>query len=339
MLEVRQHSLAEDFLSAVFPHLKDEEASANIVLAHAWSLRTTSPGRLVRGDIQAHVGGLQEPSSFWITVWKHSNQKMEGAFLSLVLSCVCGELGNYPVFLWMPRNRPFLLEGGMDAVIKAAATQFISLATPRRVFSVFGERSVVKAFETVWTTLTGFRKVPDPYYHAVLGVCTAESIHILQDDLPAYDTIRLANDDDKDVVALMCKKFSETSHFPLTTERAMIESGLLISRKQLFVYESKGRIVSFCATTRATENVAAVTKVFTLNKSRNQGFAERLVRYATNNALTDGGKTAVVLYVGVENSARKIYDRIGFMGLYQKPNVVFEEALELGFIETEKGHW
>ncbi|KAF9270705.1 hypothetical protein L218DRAFT_914980 [Marasmius fiardii PR-910] len=339
MLQVRQHSRAEDFLSVAFNHLKGEEASANIVLAHAWSLKTTLPG----GSVQRHVSDhsdaeLQNPSSFWITVWKPCSQGREGTVLSLVLSCVRGELGNYPVFLWMPHDR-VLREDCMGAVIEVAVTRLASLVSPKRVFSVFGELSVVKAFEAVWTTLTGFKSVPDPYYHAVLGTCTAVSLHNLQDDLPINDSIRLANGDDREEVALICREFSETSCFPLDTKKADIESELLISRGQLFVYESRGKIVSICATTRTTENVSAVTKVYTLPKFRNNGFAERLVRYATNNALKDGGKTAVVLYVGVQNSARKIYDRIGFMGLYQQPDVIYEEALELGFVGTEKGYW
>ncbi|KAL0576707.1 hypothetical protein V5O48_005274 [Marasmius crinis-equi] len=339
---IHQHSSPTEFLSAAYPYLKDEEASANIVLAHAWKLRTSSEN-LANGEPQLYVvedtGSPSPPSSLWITVWVPNSQGRSGVALKLVLTCVRGELGNYPIFLWMARGRGQFSEVERDTVIENAARQLASSVDPRRVFSIFGELLVVKKFESVWTMLTGYQTFRDPYYHAVSGKCTAGSLSKLQDPLPVGDTIRLARWEDIDAVTLMCKEFSKTSHFPLGAEKAATEAGLLISRNQLFLYESKNTIVSVCAITRATENVAAVTMVYTPPKFRNHGSAERLVHYATTRTLTAGKKSAVVLYVGVHNSARKMYDRIGFTGLYQKPGVDLEEALELGFIGTEKGHW
>lgn len=56
--------------------------------------------------------------------------------------------------------------------------------------------------------------------------------------------------------------------------------------------------------------------------------------------LFDCGKDSVVLYVGHENSAQRVYDRVGFAGLCgkDKPDGV-EDSVELGFIGTERGHW
>lgn len=52
------------------------------------------------------------------------------------------------------------------------------------------------------------------------------------------------------------------------------------------------------------------------------------------------GKEQVVLNVGYNNTAKRVYDRIGFIGLsgQDKPDSV-EDVLELGFIGTERGYW
>ena len=51
-------------------------------------------------------------------------------------------------------------------------------------------------------------------------------------------------------------------------------------------------------------------------------------------------KDSVVLYVGHENSAQRVYDRVGFAGLCgkDKPDAV-EDSLELGFVGADRGHW
>lgn len=56
--------------------------------------------------------------------------------------------------------------------------------------------------------------------------------------------------------------------------------------------------------------------------------------------LFDCGKETVVLYVGYENSAQKVYHRVGFAGLCGDEKVDgVEDALELGFVGSSRGHW
>lgn len=56
--------------------------------------------------------------------------------------------------------------------------------------------------------------------------------------------------------------------------------------------------------------------------------------------LFECGQEVVVLYVGYENSAQYVYDRVGFQGLCGKPrNERIEDSLELGFVNTKRGHW
>lgn len=48
----------------------------------------------------------------------------------------------------------------------------------------------------------------------------------------------------------------------------------------------------------------------------------------------------MVLYVGHENSAQKVYHRVGFAGLCGDEKVDgVEDSLELGFIGSDRGHW
>ena len=56
--------------------------------------------------------------------------------------------------------------------------------------------------------------------------------------------------------------------------------------------------------------------------------------------LFDVGVDTVVLYVGYENNAQKVYHRVGFVGLCGSERVEgVEDALELGFARTARGHW
>lgn len=56
--------------------------------------------------------------------------------------------------------------------------------------------------------------------------------------------------------------------------------------------------------------------------------------------LTARNKEYVALYVGTQNDAQHVYDRVGFVGLSGKdrPSDV-EDALELGFRGTNRGYW
>ncbi len=70
----------------------------------------------------------------------------------------------------------------------------------------------------------------------------------------------------------------------LSNEKAVQEATIMIQNNQLWVHEvraSGGRaeIASIVATTRTTDTVAAITKVFTNPKWRSRGCAERLLRH------------------------------------------------------------
>jgi predicted GNAT family acetyltransferase len=118
-------------------------------------------------------------------------------------------------------------------------------------------------------------------------------------------------------------------------------------------------ICSIVATTRKSENVTAITKVYTNPLYRSRGCAERLVRrvcqqcvyppaFSTQvlmrlsiSALLKERKDSVVLFVAHDNlAAAKVYDRVGFQGLCGKPRAEgVDPWLEVGFQDTNLGHW
>ena len=51
-------------------------------------------------------------------------------------------------------------------------------------------------------------------------------------------------------------------------------------------------------------------------------------------------RDAVTLYVSHGNSAQRVYDRVGFVGLCGKERPAdVEDSIELGFVGTARGIW
>jgi hypothetical protein len=64
------------------------------------------------------------------------------------------------------------------------------------------------------------------------------------------------------------------------------------------------------------------------------------IYHGLNRLLFDAKKDAVTLYVSHGNSAQRVYDRVGFVGLCGKaqPKGV-EDSIEFGFVGTARGLW
>ncbi|KAG8814387.1 hypothetical protein FRC17_001140, partial [Serendipita sp. 399] len=142
--------------------------------------------------------------------------------------------------------------------------------------------------------------------------------------------IRRATMDDLDECAMLCQEFAELSPpFVLTAERARMEAEELIRCGLLWVYglspflrpttttttttatssssssakeEEEGgektKVATLVAVTRSTPTVSAITKVYTTDRYRRRGYADRLVAHVTKYLLEEEKKEAVVLFVG-----------------------------------------
>lgn len=78
-------------------------------------------------------------------------------------------------------------------------------------------------------------------------------------------------------------RFDSQIYFPLELPGALKEARELIRNRQLWVYymampDGRQELASIVACTRTSENVAAITKVYTNPVCRSRGCAERLVR-------------------------------------------------------------
>ncbi|KIJ22010.1 hypothetical protein PAXINDRAFT_63986 [Paxillus involutus ATCC 200175] len=342
---VVEHRTPESFLSVAYPTLLHHERSSNIVLAPA--LKQVSAEAALTGcqfvthpEVSLDLSPSDGPNeSLWLTLW--STSPGNTCDLEMVLACHRAGQNDLPVFLWSPQSRLLLSPQWLNSRVSPLAERLVSCVPPTRIFSVFGATPLVKAFCKSWTTLTGFQIEPEPFYSSCFTYCTKETITDSPDDhLSVRHCTRRAMSSDIEDVARLCKEFADDSiYFPLTIERARVEADELISKGQVWLYEVSGAVAAICAVTRTSLNVSAITKVYTCPNWRRRGFAEHLVRYVTRK-LFECGKGSVVLYVGHENSARRVYHRVGFVGLLdqEKPEGV-EDALELGFIGTDRGHW
>jgi len=373
------HDSAAHFLSATIPTLRRHEESANIVFAHAlkhlgseaaltgchfinesdvstwWRQETrqaplpsspTSPRGHVVGpptaiatSKQMTANGNNDP--FWLTVWSSPSPFIPPT-LDIVLSCVNWTLGDYPIFLWTPRNPTSLSPAWLTPRIELLAKHLLDIVPPCRVFSIFGMTQLVKSFTRCWSDLVRCPIEPEPFYAAYYSFCNRETFKEFHAPLSRGDSIRRANMEDRSQVAQLCKEFADDSiYFPLEIDAATVEARELILNGLIWIYESEGEVTSICAVTRNTQNVSAITKVYTTPKWRRRGFAEHLVRNVTKRLLFDCGKRNVTLYVGHNNSAQRVYDRVGFVGLCGKEKVNgVEDSLELGLVTgAPRGQW
>ncbi|KAJ7631244.1 acyl-CoA N-acyltransferase [Roridomyces roridus] len=303
---VLQHVSPEDFLAVAYPTLREDENTANIVLAHA----------LARASTDFH--------SFWLTVLTRPSNS--APILDMVLSCLDSPLGNYPIFLWA-RNGCLAQDTFQHRIHKLALCLRTCVA-PERVFSVFGPANPTNTFAKIWSTLTGFKIAPEPLYTAFFASCNLKRLKLKSAASP--DQARKASISDLDGAAVLCEEFFNSSPYRLDSNRAREYTQSLIQKGQLWLIEKDGEIASICAVTRSSLRVSAITMVYTTRKHRCLGLARYLVQEVTRS-LFRCGKESVVLYVGVDNNAQRVYERVGF-----EQGVLWEE---IGFIGTHAGHW
>ncbi|KAG9314131.1 hypothetical protein JVU11DRAFT_4916 [Chiua virens] len=345
-VRVHAHYSPKSFLAVAYPTLCKNERSSNIILANA--LKKVSVEDALTGcqfvtqsEVAPDAPSTEEPGeSLWLTLWSTSPQGT--AELDLVLACHRAGQHELPVFLWATQLKMLASPQWLAPRVTALADRLASYVPPTRVFSVFGMSTLVKSFGKYWTNLTGFQVEPQPFYTAYLTYCTKETITDSDVELPLGDVIRRGTMSDIEGIAKLGKGFADDSiHFPLSIDLARDEARELVSKGQLWLYETSDAIAAICAVTRSSIKASAITKVYTCPTWRRRGFAEHLVRRVTQQLL-DCGKESVLLYVGHENSARRVYHRVGFVGLGETTEELpedVEDALELGFIGANRGHW
>ncbi|SRR6266404_4029994 len=223
---VVHHDSAADFLSATFPTLRRHEESASIVFAHAlkflgseaaltgchftneadvsswWRQRA----RAAQNPAARHKAKSNEP--FWLTLWSSPSPFIPPT-LDLVLSCVSGTLGDYPIFLWTPKTPTS--PSWLAPRVELLAEHLRDIVPPRRVFSVFGMTPLVKSFTRYWSDLVNCPIEPEPFYAASYTYCNLDTFKEEFEPLPSGDNIRRARVEDIPGVARLCKEFADDS--------------------------------------------------------------------------------------------------------------------------------
>jgi len=271
------HDSAAHFLSATFPTLRRHEESANIVFAHAlkllgseaaltgchfinesdistWWRQETRPAPLpspspTSPSLRSHVvgpptatatsrqmtaDGNNEP--FWLTVWS-SPSPFAPPTLDIVLSCVNWTLGDYPIFLWTPRNATSLSSSWLIPRIELLAEHLLDIVPPCRVFSIFGMTQLVKSFTRYWSDLVRCPIEPEPFYAAYYSFCNRETFKESHDPLFRGDSIRRANMEDLPQVAQLCKEFADDS----VSDRRIISISVVSHWTSLYRYTFRSK--------------------------------------------------------------------------------------------------
>ncbi|KAI1789750.1 hypothetical protein LXA43DRAFT_892183 [Ganoderma leucocontextum] len=329
---------ASDLPSEVWASFRENPHASNIMFAHA--SKVAKPSSTAPSSTGENV---------WIFLWDTRDTKSSPS-VTFVLSCTNGPLGPYPIFIYTPLFTASLEHAGIPTRLLALARSLNAVVPPERVFSVFAVDSIATMFADIWTAETGIPLTAHPkYYHASLMCCDEKLLRLRSlAELPGAEIVlRRAVSTDVTNVSRLCHAFAAGSEpFVLSKEEAMQEATIMIQNNQVWVHEirasgGKAEIASIVATTRTTDTVAAITKVFTNPGWRSLGCAERLLRHVCQQLLKE--KAAVILYVAHDNPAAfSAYRNVGFVGFsaYSK-GLMNESWKELGFDRSrvELGHW
>lgn len=300
---------------------------------------------MIKSSLRSEMRGeVIETPQYWIV--SRSNSRIE-----LILSLSNGALGTYPAFIVATVPSEEISEEFIVSRLRPMVECLLSHVPTSRIYSVFALKPIADAFSRLWTERTGIDILAEPYYDSWMSYCTSETF--VQRELaldptnPTFE-IRPANMSDVKQVAELCFGFAaECPPFTLSPERALEEARYLITKNQLWVHRinesGASNIASLCALTRNTSRVAAITKVYTNPRFRKRGCAERLVARVCKHYFSPGPnkKESIVLYVGVDNPAAKVYSRVGFVGLTPASRAGAERWTEIGFDQSKValGHW
>ncbi|KIJ22063.1 hypothetical protein PAXINDRAFT_63842 [Paxillus involutus ATCC 200175] len=339
----RRFTSARDLPESVWVALRQNESAANIILPFAEKALKSSS---------------DEQQLWWIVLYDDSGS------VEFVLSCTKWLLGNYPIFIYTPKSSAQLEQeqkGGKEITesVSQLVSSLLEVVHPTRVFSVFSIAEVAKQFARIFQETIkekDIKAIDEPYYDATFTFCTRETLRSpslavspLRDDSIVI-SLRRADMSHLGGLTVLCKAFAATSPpYLLDDQAAKQEAESLITDRKVWVHMIKKgddegwHIACLVATTRESDNVTAITKVYTAEVWRGMGCAARLMHRVCQEILQQ--KQRVVLYVGNSKgltAARRVYEKIGFQGLNQQgghPVEGVEKWLEIGFENTTLGFW
>ncbi|KZO96417.1 hypothetical protein CALVIDRAFT_563905 [Calocera viscosa TUFC12733] len=365
---VVNHDSAADFMLAAGDIMQRHQLRANMVLPYALeyqakegngkSIPTAADSqhwwreRLSSIIAQQGRGGSGNDGSFpvyreayFISVWT-----VNAGVTSLDFAIACA--GKKPLFLFSPRDKSDFTPEFLQPRMSALAGRMLAVIPSKRVFSMFGHTRPIRSLAAEWSNISGHSvytnrstRTVEPFYHASYTFCTPQTFTGAR-ALPPNHRVRIADANHSLKAAPLCEEFANDSvFFPLSREGAVQQAADMIAKRQLWVYEvfdprtQAVEVVSLVAVTRDTDNIAAISKVFTSPEWRGKGFARSIVAIVCREVLKH--KSRVVLYVAHDNpAAATVYGRVGFVGVGEnRPHPEVEDWIELGFNNTVLGFW
>ncbi|KAF4563103.1 hypothetical protein EYR40_007177 [Pleurotus pulmonarius] len=332
------YSRASDIPTHIWDSLKSNEWHTNTVLPH-----------LIKRRAEEQEQHAVRHGEFWITCCTPGSPSS----VDLVLSCTDGPVKKYPIFIASIHPYARLTPDFLDERIYILAEALAKVVSPSRVYSVYAAEPISLQFMHAWAERTGIQPEPTPYYASKVSHCTKDTLieppirQAHHRSRQGTSECRLAQSPDLEDLVKLCFGFSvESPPFQHSPQSAYREAKALLERRQAWVLAVRSpsggvHLASIVAVTRNTENVATITKVYTLPEYRGHGYAETLVRHVTKEYLKT--KQVVMLYVGHENPAANVYRRVGYVGLGKGSVQVkgVDNWMEVGFDQNKVvlGHW
>jgi hypothetical protein len=214
---IRSYGSATDFLGATLSELCLSERSANVIFAHALKRVSQEAGREFsnEAELRRWLGSRttftpinSRSKSFWLVAWSYNGPSRPPS-LDMVLSCIDWSLGDYPIFLWSPHRAGSISSAWTAQRMTQLCDTLRSFVTPERVFAVFGQTHLSRAFQNCWTAATGYRVEPEPFYAALYTYCTPATFSDQPLRIPAGHELRKANLGDLDSVRQLCQEFAD----------------------------------------------------------------------------------------------------------------------------------
>ncbi|KAF6761128.1 hypothetical protein DFP72DRAFT_32159 [Ephemerocybe angulata] len=293
--------------------------------------------------------GLPNADYTWLVCYD-SPSRTEVRFIA---SITRGMMGNYPLFIFSVRPRQSLDDGELYFAMEALSQALDASVPQQRVYSVFAVDIVAEAFAAVWSRRAGIESYTRPYYDSTISFCSKRNIAPVRQNTILPDIEHEccpASREDIPAIGKLCEMFAaESEPFVLTPSQGQEEGEKLVTSGQVWVHRIRrgngpSEIASIVAYTRNCNKVATITKVYTNPKWRKLGCAERLVRRVCKHLLySTDPKEYIALFVGNDNPAAKVYNRVGFLGLDKSKGPVegVDRWVEIGFDRrfVQQGHW
>lgn len=186
---------------------------------------------------------------------------------------------------------------------------------------VIGDKATAQRFAQAWGELTGKKAI-------VAMDQGLYRIDAVQKKLPkSPGSWRVANRFDSQLLVSWYQLFGGETGIgnpPLAEAQEKIND--FISRKEVFLWEDEGQIVSCMKKARPSKNGITVSFVFTPKELRKKGYARSLVAEVTEELLNE--YDFAMLYTDLANgTSNKIYREIGYEQIANPAHLKFEAGL------------